>query len=164
MILKDYRVAKEKFNPIVLMGPSRLGFRDASEISDLLAQLSDSAIRIDDVVLNRILAQPNFRMVILKDPKTEEIIAVGSIYYGQTLMHPRGVGKIEDVVVDARYRGLGLGDFLIRFLIALARGWNLSKVELTSNSKRVAANELYIKHGFKKKDTNFYQLDLQKRP
>lgn len=67
---------------------------------------------------------------------------------------------IEDVVVDNKLRGKGIGKMLIEFAIEFARNKGISKIDLTSKPERVAANELYKKLGFKQKNTNVYRLEI----
>ena len=64
---------------------------------------------------------------------------------------------IEDVVVDGAARGAGVGAALnVRALeIAAARG--ARSVDLTSRPSREAANRLYQRLGFVKRDTNVYR-------
>jgi ribosomal protein S18 acetylase RimI-like enzyme len=67
---------------------------------------------------------------------------------------------VEDVVVDAGYRGRGTGERLMRELIALARAQGADAMALTSNPSREAANRLYQRLGFELGGTNYYSLDL----
>jgi len=67
---------------------------------------------------------------------------------------------IEDVVVDKNNRGKGIGKKLIEFAIEFARDKGISKIDLTSRPERVAANELYQKSGFKRRNTNVYRLEI----
>jgi ribosomal protein S18 acetylase RimI-like enzyme len=71
-------------------------------------------------------------------------------------------GQIEDVVIDEKYRGKGLGEKLVQRLIKEARRQKLSKVGLTSRPSRIAANKLYRKLGFTPKKTNVYSLLLKR--
>ena len=68
------------------------------------------------------------------------------------------VGFVEDVVVDSRYRGQGIGKNLMHALVALARKKKLVYLFLTSHDKRGAANKLYQTLGFELVDTNPYRL------
>ncbi len=70
------------------------------------------------------------------------------------------IGYIEDVVVDSRYRGQGLGEKLMRAAIAAARKKKLVNIYLTSHPGRAAANSLYTKLGFEVVETNPYRLRL----
>ena len=67
---------------------------------------------------------------------------------------------IEDVVVDKSKQGKGIGKALIEKAIDYAGKLNISKVDLTTAPFRIAANALYQKIGFKKRDTNVYRLLL----
>jgi ribosomal protein S18 acetylase RimI-like enzyme len=70
---------------------------------------------------------------------------------------PTGIrAVIEDVIVDESARGQGIGEALVKRCLEIAREKGASGVSLTSNPKREAANRLYQKMGFKKRDTNAY--------
>jgi ribosomal protein S18 acetylase RimI-like enzyme len=71
---------------------------------------------------------------------------------------PTGIRSIiEDVIVDTSARGQGVGDALMRYAINLAREKGAQNISLTSNPMREAANRLYLRVGFKKRETNAYQ-------
>ena len=67
---------------------------------------------------------------------------------------------IEDVVVDESVRGRGIGAALNRRAIELAREAGARTVDLTSRPTREAANRLYARLGFQRRDTNVYRLEL----
>jgi len=68
--------------------------------------------------------------------------------------------RIDDVVVDERVRGQGIGEALAREAIALARAAGARSVNLTSRPERAAANRLYQRLGFEAITTNVYRLRL----
>jgi ribosomal protein S18 acetylase RimI-like enzyme len=75
---------------------------------------------------------------------------------------PSGLnGHINDVIVDSQYRRKGIGRVLIERALILARDLKVIKVNLTSNPLRKAANQLYSKIGFQKRETNVYYIDLR---
>jgi len=70
---------------------------------------------------------------------------------------PTGIrAHIEDVVVEDSYRGKGIGQALTLEALRLAREAGANGVSLTSNPKREAANRLYQRLGFKRRETNTY--------
>lgn len=70
---------------------------------------------------------------------------------------PTGIRAIiEDVIVDESARGQGLGEALVRRCLEIAREKGAPAVTLTSNPKREAANRLYQRMGFIKRETNAY--------
>jgi ribosomal protein S18 acetylase RimI-like enzyme len=68
---------------------------------------------------------------------------------------------IEDVVVDEAARGSGAGEALNRAALAAARQRGAKTVDLTSRPSREAANRLYQRLGFQRRDTNVYRYDLR---
>lgn len=76
---------------------------------------------------------------------------------------PTGIRAIiEDVVVDEPFRSRGVARSLIHAALEIARSQGAGGVSLTSNPRRVAANRLYQKMGFIRRETNSYYFDLQK--
>jgi ribosomal protein S18 acetylase RimI-like enzyme len=74
---------------------------------------------------------------------------------------PTGIRSIiEDVIVDESARGQGIGESLMKRGIELAREKGANNIALTSNPLREAANKLYLRMGFKKRETNAYQMKL----
>jgi len=74
---------------------------------------------------------------------------------------PTGIRSvIEDVIVDNSARGQGIGEALMKSAIDLAREKGAGNISLTSNVKREAANRLYLRMGFRKRETNSYQIKL----
>jgi ribosomal protein S18 acetylase RimI-like enzyme len=68
---------------------------------------------------------------------------------------------IEDVVVDGDARGRGVGDALNRAALDRARALGARTVDLTSRPSREAANRLYQRLGFVRRDTNVYRRELE---
>lgn len=68
---------------------------------------------------------------------------------------------IEDVVVDNSARGKGVGEQLMAFSIDYVKNQNIKTINLTSSPDRVAANTLYQKLGFVKRETNVYRLTIE---
>lgn len=68
---------------------------------------------------------------------------------------------IEDVIVDESVNGQGIGTALTEAMIARARELGCRTVDLTSRPSRAAANHLYEKVGFERRETNIYRFDLQ---
>lgn len=63
-------------------------------------------------------------------------------------------------MVDSAARGHGVGEALNQAAIAEARARGAVTVDLTSRPSREAANRLYQRIGFVRRDTNVYRFDL----
>ena len=89
----------------------------------------------------------------------------GATIIGVLTLHlyriPTGLqAQIDDVVVDHTVRGRGIGEALTRDAIERARGARARAIHLTSHPYREAANRLYQRIGFERRDTNVYRYKL----
>jgi ribosomal protein S18 acetylase RimI-like enzyme len=74
---------------------------------------------------------------------------------------PTGLrARIEDVIVDSDARRQGIALALSEKAIELARARGALTIDLTSDPKRIAANQLYLKLGCEKRNTNVYRYNL----
>ena len=121
----------------------------------LMPQLSSSASPPTREALEEIVASPATTMFVAED-------GAGMIVGSLTLAHfrtPSGVRAwIEDVVVDESARGRGTGAELVAAAIQTARELGAKTVDLTSRPSRQAANALYEKAGFARRETNVYRF------
>jgi ribosomal protein S18 acetylase RimI-like enzyme len=67
---------------------------------------------------------------------------------------------IEDVIVDEAARGQGCGEALTRAALDAASAAGVRTVDLTSRPSREAANRLYQRLGFARRESNVYRYDL----
>ena len=71
--------------------------------------------------------------------------------------------SIEDVVVSSEARRQGIGRALMDHIIGYAlRELAPIDLHLTSRPERVAANEMYKRMGFEKRETNVYRMLLSR--
>jgi ribosomal protein S18 acetylase RimI-like enzyme len=123
----------------------------------LMPQLTNAAIPgLDE--LQKILDSESTLVVARYPGALGPIVAAGTLGVFRT---PSGLhAHVEDIVVDSSLRGQGIGQELVESLLQIAREMGLPGVSLTCNPRRVAANRLYQKMGFKKWDTNTYWYEL----
>lgn len=70
-------------------------------------------------------------------------------------------GRLEEIVVDEKCRNMGIGKQLMEEAIKEARERGVEHIDLSSNPKRIGANEFYKKMGFQQRETNSYRLYLK---
>ena len=121
------------------------------EIKKLITQLDPSA-KVNESSLYKAISNGYISRVYKKG----KLVGMGWIFPRQTLLRRQAV--VEDMIVDEKYRGQGLGEKILLDLIRWAKGESVEVIELTTNSKRVAANSLYKKAGFWLHETNHYLL------
>jgi len=128
-----------------------------SEVEEAMArlvpQLSSSNPAPDPATLREIVCSPCTLLLAARDGER----IVGSLTLAMFRL-PTGMRAwIEDVVVDADARGRGVGEALSRRALELASAEGAVTVDLTSRPSREAANRLYQRIGFEKRETNVYR-------
>jgi len=120
----------------------------------LLPQLSSTAEPLDRVAVERRLACTTNTVLVAR--------AEGTVVGTLTLVLfpvPSGVrGRIEDVVVDSAARGRRIAALLTDETLRLARKAGARTVDLTSRPDRTAANRLYERLGFRRRESTVYRL------
>ena len=125
-------------------------------VQGLLPQLRRGAEPPSPDVLADVLADP--ATVLLAACQGDRIVglAIVAVYHRLS-----GVSAhLHDVVVDGGARGLGVGAALVEEAIEVARRRGAYSLELTSAPWREAANRLYPRLGFHRRETNVYWLKL----
>lgn len=143
---------------------SVLAENDAVAVNRLLWELTNGKARVlTNLEIFAITRQTELVIVVARDLEKNiwngsNIIGMGTIHWIQL---PTKVNAyIDDVVVDSNYRGQHIGEKITQELIRIAKLIGAKCIDLTSNPSRTAANKLYQKLGFVKRETNVYRLDL----
>jgi ribosomal protein S18 acetylase RimI-like enzyme len=127
-------------------------------MAGLVRQLSSSADPPGAAQLEEIVASPATTLLVARE---DGAAIVGALTLALFRI-PTGVRAwIEDVVVDEAARGRGAGEALTRGAVGIARAAGARTVDLTSRPDRAAANRLYAKLGFERRETNVYRLTLE---
>jgi GNAT superfamily N-acetyltransferase len=136
---------------------ARIG--DESQIEDLYRQLHE-----DDYVSPGVAAMRRGLRALLKRPDEILLVAVESrrIVGTNHVLIFRHLGRalkpaaiIENMVVDSRARGAGVGDQLMEAALKIARRRGCYKLSLTSNRKRPKAHRFYEKFGMRRTHCGF---------
>lgn len=124
----------------------------------LIPQLSSVSPPTRDEVRDLVMAEATTLLVARSDNGDRPIVGALTLVCFRVPTGLRAI--IEDIVVDESARGEGLGEALTREGLRLAKEYGAKGVMLTSNPRRVAANKLYQKMGFKRWETNLYFYEL----
>ena len=127
------------------------------EINNLYQQLSSKHKEIKIERLKKILENP--QAFVLGAFDGGKIMAVGSLHIVKMIAGSKGL--IEEVVVDEDYRRQGIAKNIMQKLLEQCQSQDLKYVDLTSQPKKAAANNLYKSLGFKLRDTNCYRYNFQ---
>ena len=131
---------------------------DEDEVEDqifpLLTQLSDRHVFVD--ICSVIHCS---HVIIARDRSSQKIVGMAVLAVSTPTFLCHG-GRIEEVVVEERYRGQGIAHKMMGTLHDAARALFLTELWLTSNPRRVAANRLYQSIAYQRIETNLYRLTL----
>jgi phosphinothricin acetyltransferase len=124
-----------------------------NQVSELVKQLLPNKKQIE---LSKIIEEKN-QITVAYCKDNEKIIGIASMCTYVVISGNKG--WIEDVIVDTKARGKGIGQKLIEKLLEVAETMELSEVLLFTADHRTAAISLYTKLGFKQKNSRVYILE-----
>lgn len=75
----------------------------------------------------------------------------------QTTVHD--VAHVDEIVVESGHEGQGIGKRLMQKAIDIGHENGITRFDLTSRPDKLAAQALYEKVGFKKRETNNWRLE-----
>jgi len=128
---------------------------DVRDMDRLMHELSAASF-CNEEILDAILADSNSHLYVMRDDS--QIVGCACLCIAHSPEFT--LGFVESVTVLSSCRGKGYGRMLMKHLMAEAKRFGVQHLHLTSNPKRVAANGLYQALGFRKYDTNCYQMSL----
>lgn len=128
-------------------------------LQKLLPQLSTNYKSFDHNDLGEILNADSTRLFIACDSAAENEI-VGTYTLVIFRIPTSKTIRIEDVIVDEKRRGKGIGKAMMNHAMKFAKNAGIDKIELTSHPSRIEANKLYQSLGFTKIDTNVYRIRI----
>jgi ribosomal protein S18 acetylase RimI-like enzyme len=122
----------------------------------LIPQLSSSSPPPDAAALRAIVDSPDAVLFLAR--LDGRVVGTLTLAFYRI---PTGLKSwIEDVVVDEAAGRRGIGEALNRAALEEARRRGAKDVSLTSRPSREAANRLYQRIGFERRETNLYRYSL----
>jgi GNAT superfamily N-acetyltransferase len=103
-----------------------------------------------------LVADPAVTLLLALDGK--EIVGTTTVIVYTTPFWIKA--RLDEVVVDKAARGRGVGEALVKAALDAAREKGVQVVELQSGVQREAANRLYPRMGFQRRETNVYRIVL----
>jgi ribosomal protein S18 acetylase RimI-like enzyme len=117
---------------------------DLDQVINLLVNSFSS--RYNNPPITETLSNPNSILIVVEINSI--IVGVASLYIIEKLT--RKMGLIEDVAVDSKHRGKGIGIELIQNLISEAKNMGCDKIVLNSSKDNIS---FYEKSGFTVNET-----------
>ena len=123
----------------------------------LVPQLSSSNPAPTAAQLDEMISSPAITLLVAYTDAGE---IVGALTLAMFRIPTALRAWIEDVIVDGSQRGQGIGEALTRRALQVAKEAGATTVDLTSRPSREAANRLYQRIGFERRETNVYRYNL----
>ena len=125
-------------------------------ISQLLNSLRSVPVTIDEAGIEKLLSDDRFNLFVAEDDD-RNVMGMLTLTSCPTLAGEKV--WIEDVIVDEKFRGQGVGRALLRAAVEFARKeLKTQAVYLTSNPSRVQARSLYRSEGFEEYETGIFRI------
>ena len=145
-----------------MSGVSRVQIRPArrDDVPAIVAMLADDALgrgreRLDDPLppsyfraFEAVERDPNIRLMVAQDEGGEVVGCLQLCILPGLSSQGASRALIEDVRVASRCRSRGIGEQLVRWAVAEARGKGCRLVELLTHNTRVDAQRFYARLGF----------------
>lgn len=128
-------------------------------VRNLAKELDPVFKNISDEEIKEIVNSPSSSLFAAIEKKSGKVVGMVTLLVFRIPFTRKAI--FEDFVVDVNYRNLGIGAMLIDKVIESAKEKGALYLDFTSRPKRIEANSLYEKLGFKKRETNSYRLNLK---
>lgn len=131
-------------------------------LAKLVPQLSSSAPPLTADQVRELVSSPATVLFVARRDEDREVVGTLTLALFRI---PTGLRAwIEDVIVDEPARGGDhprVGEQLTTAAINRARQAGARTVDLTSAPRRIAANKVYERMGFQRRETNVWRFELE---
>lgn len=127
-------------------------------LARLLPQLNRELPVPDVSRLRRLLADPDVVLLVAKDGA--DVVGTTTVVVYTTPFWIKA--RLDEVVVDSGARGKGAGEALVRAALEIARkrGAQIAELQSARRPERAAAHRLYLRLGFKVRDSDLFRIVL----
>lgn len=142
---------------IVIESLTSYSDKDAAEIGALFPHLSSKfeGNPVAKELLTEIIESPSHEQIVARDDNGK-IVGTATL----TIVIGAAIGRIaylHDFVVDPSIRGAGIGSKIWESILDWSKNNHIDKLEFTSNARKTAAHNFYLKHGAKIHETSFFK-------
>lgn len=145
-------------NEIYIEEATEFSSEVAVAVRHLVKQLDNNFQPLTDEDVRSIVGSTHTHLYLARFKNNRKIIGMVTLVMYRIPYKVKA--QLEDIVVDFSVRGQGIGRKLMEFAIDNAKELGVKSLNFTSSPNRESANKLYESLGFKKRDTNIYQLSL----
>jgi GNAT superfamily N-acetyltransferase len=128
-------------------------------LARLLPQLNPKLTVPDHMRLERLVADPDVVLLLARDG--DEIVGTTTVIVYTTPFWIKA--RLDEVVVDERVRGKGVGEALVKAALDVGRdrGAQIAELQSGRGSNRQAAHRLYERLGFRIRESDVFRIVLE---
>ncbi len=129
---------------------------DADAILSLVHQLEHFISK--ETLLNNLkknTEHPEYCIFVAKEDET--VMAFAELHFTQFIHEPKPRARLTAFCVDEKHRNKNIGSEFLKFLEDICKQHHVSRLELTSNIKRLDAHRFYEKNGYLFMSKRFYK-------
>lgn len=128
-------------------------------LARLLPQLNPKLTVPDHLRLERLVADPDVVLLLAWDG--DDIVGTTTVIVYTTPFWIKA--RLDEVVVDERVRGKGVGEALVKAALDVGRdrGAQIAELQSGRGSNREAAHRLYERLGFRIRDSDVFRIVLE---
>ncbi|XP_043254839.1 probable glucosamine 6-phosphate N-acetyltransferase [Colletes gigas] len=145
----------------LLIRPLQSGDYDR-DFLQLLAQLTEVGNISKEQFLRRFYTMKctnSYYIIVIEDVSTGKVIASATLVVEQKFIHNCALrGRLEDVVVNNKYRGKQLGKLVVKIILELAHYLQCYKLSLDCKDSLIT---FYESLGFKREPSNANYLNMR---
>ncbi|HEY8935384.1 MAG TPA: GNAT family N-acetyltransferase [Cyclobacteriaceae bacterium] len=128
--------------------------RDVMSLKELVAQLGYTSLNAEEILVKMKLYQKeNYKLLVAEvDSNVVGFIAL----HWFDIFHSAGkIGRITAFCVEEQFRSQGIGQLLLVEAEKVFRNEGCTKMEVTSNKKRLRTHEFYAMQGYDEESKRF---------
>lgn len=148
----------EYTNKFIITEVTEFSAELADTLRYLVQQLDTHFQPLTDEDVLFMISSANTHLFVASLPDTKQIVGMVTLIVYRIPYKMKA--QLEDIVVDASFRGQGIGTQLMEYAIDKAKELKVKSLNFTSQSTRESGNRLYQRLGFEKRDTNVYRINF----
>ena len=126
------------------------------QVADLILECFPD-INTKENIINSLQNSSNLSLLAVAG---EEVLGHVMIDIRYDIIKEKTIFFLNYICVTKNERNKGIASLLLKKVEEIAKEKNVNSIEFTSNTKRLAAHNLYLKNNFRIKDTSYFQKML----
>ena len=148
------------FNNIIKLGDIMIEIKYLTDEFESLADLILECFPDVNTKEKLTLALKNSPYLSLIAVKDHNVVGHIMIDIRNDVVKNKTIFYLHYVCVSAQERNQGIGTALLKKVEELAKEKNVNSIEFTSNKRRLAAHNLYLKNNYLVRDTTYFHKEI----